>query len=444
MGNIYSYLKWRGDLSFSERPFCEVDNLVLSELSYMDFKGIVPTKEEGGSITLEEAATQFKQQNKQLITFGSESTPIVECMAETNRFRFLKLSNYVDILDEQTQTQFAALHIDLGDGTTYVAFRGTDDSLVGWREDFSIIGALFEHEKPTKIVSSSAEGFMQHQSSTWQIEGDHFCEKESRSEKYKFFNDIFHTWVESASLEQRAAFTKDFFDALESSGAKCISDLSNSGIGEIETILLSITTQSEGKTKIVIGKLAASALHTFGHVDYKELLKTGSTIQGAICLLIGLFFMMAPSFATRSIGIGLGLAALFWLGRRLLSNAFSEEPELQRKKYKILLYMVAMCLVSFLIAKANLMLRFTNLFVGVSFLIVSFKQFRKGTAPKKHTGSRVLYITTGALLFILGIIPIVFLGLEFTPYAGIAGVCFCLYGITRIVYSMYENGKQNT
>ncbi len=36
MGNIISYLKWRGDLTFAERPFCEVDNLVLSELAYLE------------------------------------------------------------------------------------------------------------------------------------------------------------------------------------------------------------------------------------------------------------------------------------------------------------------------------------------------------------------------------------------------------------------------
>ena len=46
MGNILSYLKWRGDLTFTERPFCEVYNLVLSELAYLDLAGIVPAKEE--------------------------------------------------------------------------------------------------------------------------------------------------------------------------------------------------------------------------------------------------------------------------------------------------------------------------------------------------------------------------------------------------------------
>lgn len=105
--------------------------------------------------------------------------------------------------------------------------------------------------------------------------------------------------------------------------------------------------------------------------------------------------------------------------------------------------MAAMCLVSFLIAKSSLMLRFTNLFVGVSFLITAFRQFRKGASPDVRPVRRFLLMAAGAVLFILGVIPIVFLGLEFTPYAGIAGICFFLYGIIRLVYSMYENVAQN-
>ena len=42
MGTVYDYLNWRGDLSFRAAPFCEVDSLILSMLSYVDMKGIVP------------------------------------------------------------------------------------------------------------------------------------------------------------------------------------------------------------------------------------------------------------------------------------------------------------------------------------------------------------------------------------------------------------------
>lgn len=534
LGNIYSYLKWRGDLTFSERPFCEVDNLVLSELAYMDFRGIVPTKEEAGSITVEEAAAQFQQQGRQLILFGEASTPIVECMAATNRFRHIKLSNYIDVFDEQTQTQFAALQIELGDGTAYIAFRGTDDSLVGWQEDFSmsfqlmpsqkaaaeylrqtlsnpdmqyrigghskggnlavyaamqcsaeqqkqiieiynndgpgicdsivdmeqyrqissklirivpefsVIGALFEHEEPTKIVASSASGFMQHDGSTWQIEGDHFCEKADLSDKCKFYNEIFDTWIESASMEQREAFVADFFGALEAGGAKNISELSQGGVEEFETILTAITTQSGGKTKIVIGKFFVSIFQAFRHINLKKLMKSGNAIKGTICFIVGMFFLIAPGIATRSISMGLGITAICWMGKRVLVHASSSEADLKQSKYKVIFYIAAISIVSFFLGKTSVMLRLTNLLVGVFFLIYACKQIRKSSAPQLHTRRRILYIASGGVLFVLGIVPILFRGMEFTPYAGVAGVWILLYGISLIAFSMYENGKQNT
>lgn len=59
-------------------------------------------------------------------------------MAASARFSGLGLCAYVNEIDEQTQTQFAALTLLLPDGTAYVAFRGTDDTIVGWKEDFHL------------------------------------------------------------------------------------------------------------------------------------------------------------------------------------------------------------------------------------------------------------------------------------------------------------------
>ena len=82
----------------------------------------------------------------------------------------------------------------------------------------------------------------------------------------------------------------------------------------------------------------ASVLFSFRNIDLKRLLKTKSVIQGKIYLLIGLLFMMAPHFATKSIGMGLGLAALFWLGKRLTTHAFSQDADQYPTKYKLIFY----------------------------------------------------------------------------------------------------------
>lgn len=531
MGNICTYLKWRGDLEFSERPFCEVDNLVLAELVYMDLSGIVPAVG-GGSISLEDAARQVLLQKQHIKAVVGDTESVLSLMARTNRFRHVRLSQYEDVFDEETQTQFAACHIELNDGTAYIAFRGTDDSLLGWQEDFSmsfqlvpaqqlaadylkktmrpadrqyridghskggnlavyaamccpspqqeqiiavysndgpgmcesiidiagyqtiaskvrrivpefsVIGALFEKEPPTMIVASSASGFMQHDGLTWQVEGDRFCEVPERSERCRFCNGIFDTWIESVSMEQREAFTKDFFNSLRAGGCKSISELSQGGVDEIETVLTALTMQSGRKTKIVIGKLIASFFQTFRNIDFKTLIRSKALLLGGFCVIVGLFFIIFPELASRSISMGLGLAAIFLLSRRLMHNAFSSESSLKQRQYKVIFYVAAISLVSFLLAKTSLMFRLTNLLVGTFFLILSYRQMKVFAARHDRAGQGWLHLFTGLFLFAVGVTPLVFRGMQFTPYAGIVGVGVLLFGIIRIAVSVYRSGKE--
>ena len=59
MSNLMDYLDWRGDLTFREAPFNEVDNLILAQLVYVEFAGIVPAPGEEGTITVKEACELF-------------------------------------------------------------------------------------------------------------------------------------------------------------------------------------------------------------------------------------------------------------------------------------------------------------------------------------------------------------------------------------------------
>ncbi len=143
MANIKDYLVWRGDLDFKQAPFCDVDNLIISELAYVDLQGIVPTPSEGGSVALKDAAELFfnKHSVKELensMSFVWEAPFLFKAMAESERYRDVKLSDYMDVTDEEAQMQFAAFHVKLSDATTYIVFRGTDDSLIGWKEDFNM------------------------------------------------------------------------------------------------------------------------------------------------------------------------------------------------------------------------------------------------------------------------------------------------------------------
>lgn len=59
-------------------------------------------------------------------------------LAQSERFRGMKLSGYVNRVDDERQMQFAALLITIDESTRFVSFRGTDNTIVGWQEDFNL------------------------------------------------------------------------------------------------------------------------------------------------------------------------------------------------------------------------------------------------------------------------------------------------------------------
>ena len=59
MPNILDYVDWRGDITFDKSPFNDIDNLIFTQLSYINFDGIVPSFNENGSIKLSYAADRF-------------------------------------------------------------------------------------------------------------------------------------------------------------------------------------------------------------------------------------------------------------------------------------------------------------------------------------------------------------------------------------------------
>lgn len=147
MANILDYMDWRGDLTFAERPFNEVDNLILSVLSYLDFEGIVSGSSKTVGIRTvnrlykeKEAAGGRKPEDMTAFSesFDSHIPELLDKAASTRRFSKTRLSHYVSRTDADRDKQMAAVTFLLEDGTKYVSFRGTDDTLIGWKEDFDL------------------------------------------------------------------------------------------------------------------------------------------------------------------------------------------------------------------------------------------------------------------------------------------------------------------
>ena len=144
MANLLDYLDWRGDLTLEQDPFNEVDNLILAELAFVDFQDIVPPPGDGKGVELRRAAESFfarfpEGEKIHMGVFVPDAVPdLLERMAASRRFGGMLLHGFADRLDVGRGEQFAAMTVETGDGALYLSFRGTDDTLAGWREDFAM------------------------------------------------------------------------------------------------------------------------------------------------------------------------------------------------------------------------------------------------------------------------------------------------------------------
>ena len=141
MANITDYIRWRGDLDFDTAPFNEVDGLVLCLISYYKMTGVM---EESDRKPLRQVVQELKEGpgfSLQIVSGTGEEDRYLDALlaaADSRRFGDLMLSDYVDHFDESISKQFSAVTIELPGNRKFLAYRGTDDSIAGWKEDFML------------------------------------------------------------------------------------------------------------------------------------------------------------------------------------------------------------------------------------------------------------------------------------------------------------------
>ena len=159
MADLIEYIRWRGDLTFSERPFNDVDNLVLSQIAYHAFDGIIPSPGQG-QISLQEAADLFLEHPERGAIPGqdqSQNNRFLKEAAACPRFGQVLVSDFVNDISDycNNRMQFSALCYHLPDDSHYCAFRGTDDTVVGWREDFMFSYEITNAQKEAAFYLAS-------------------------------------------------------------------------------------------------------------------------------------------------------------------------------------------------------------------------------------------------------------------------------------------------
>ena len=312
---MYDYLKWRGDLTFDQDPFNEVDNLILAQLAYVDYEEIVPETREN-AVPISEVSLKYweihtEEEIRKRESFVKLSPFLLKPVAGSRRFEKTRLCGYVNYVSKRAEAQMSATQFELEDGTIYIAyfavfassFSGTEvrDQILkvysndapGFREEIvakpeyeqvmamtvniipqdSVIGRLLNAGRDAIVVKSSKKGIMQHDALSWEIQGNHFIPAR-RSSDSLYLEKVLSGWLENVDDESRKFFVEQIFGVLQTLGADTMKDVRQitvKELGEAIQVLRGIPKEQQEEMAEVLKKLVASGSRAFyEEMEHKE------------------------------------------------------------------------------------------------------------------------------------------------------------------------------
>lgn len=150
--NLFDYLAWRGDVSLQDSPFNEVDGMILARLSYAPFQ-LVMTEgiQQNGTVLqnrdlVREHYYELSMVMQQLIGHPDIKKEVLDitdirlfdALSNSNRFKNLYIGNFVDMYDREKEIQFSGFVVKIAEKRYCVVYRGTDNTLIGWKEDLNM------------------------------------------------------------------------------------------------------------------------------------------------------------------------------------------------------------------------------------------------------------------------------------------------------------------
>lgn len=149
MSSIIDYVIEYGDKTFEEFEFNEVDSLIFSQLTYLKFEKC--SQLFLASHTLQDLCSKEYCDNLINGTRASDKNKkLLNIISEKARFNKIRISHFVNVSDKDSEKQFSAITFHLSDSLHYIAFRGTDASFIGWKEDFNL---SFSEVVPSQIAA---------------------------------------------------------------------------------------------------------------------------------------------------------------------------------------------------------------------------------------------------------------------------------------------------
>lgn len=149
--DVFDYLAWRKDILIEQDGLNEIDHLILCRLAYIRFDGIISP-----SFKMEESLQEAAKhcfdiaKGKEYFFMMEKDERLLKECANSKRFSNIRICGYINKFDEISEKQFCAVTFLLPNKIMYVAFRGTDSTVIGWKEDFNM---TFQKEVPAQIES---------------------------------------------------------------------------------------------------------------------------------------------------------------------------------------------------------------------------------------------------------------------------------------------------
>lgn len=171
MSKIVDYVN-QYQYTFAEREFNDVDSLILCQLSYLKMQHLIPGLEDGQEfVALQDV---LKEENREQVfadeRYREDNLKLASAVLKSRRFAEMSVNYYIDILDKEMEVQFSAMTFLPGEDAEgkpiyYIAYRGTDENLVGWKEDFTlafsepVVGQLYAAKYMRKTAAHLPESF---------------------------------------------------------------------------------------------------------------------------------------------------------------------------------------------------------------------------------------------------------------------------------------------
>lgn len=159
MANVYDYLAWRGDIPFTHSPFNEIDGMVLARLAYLPLDGLAL---QGGSSPVPIPAigdALLGQHEKGSVKLTKNAFDLLTALRGCERYAGVLAFDYVNVFDKESETQFAAVSFRIDEKSFCCSYRGTDSTLVGWKENLnmSFTTPVPAQEQAVRYLAGAAE-----------------------------------------------------------------------------------------------------------------------------------------------------------------------------------------------------------------------------------------------------------------------------------------------